>query len=73
MYLEFKIIKRHQSRSMQYNRRDIVKVLDKLGIDFTEHGMIITCHIHNIEDRKALETNLRRVHNNVAYFINVIK
>ena len=71
MPLTFHIIKRAQTRSTQYNLKDVVKVLNNLNLPYQEGGMIIKVTIHTLEQRRELESNLKLIHRNIFYRITM--
>lgn len=75
--LQWSIMKRAQTRSTQYNRKDVVRVLEDLQMIYSEDGMIITTwstieRTFAIHRRREVERRLRAVHKNVTYLFTVV-
>ena len=70
MSLTFTIVPRVQSRCTTYNVKDIVGAIQRAGLQFNRPNWLITVHVNTLDERRALEYNLKLVHRNVAYKID---
>lgn len=76
MFLQYDLISRVQSRRVQYNKRDILRVLNQYNMEVEGSGMILTARKEvstkeeAVQLRKDIERSLRTVSRGVAYIFS---